>query len=92
MHPDGRLRRVRRGTITHIPKEGFHHTKEVSGRTGCWTIGIDARWQGLSSPGYMIEGEFVPMWRYAEMRGAPADVIQAIKELTGYEQKRRVEA
>jgi hypothetical protein len=89
---DGRVRKVRFGTFTCLPKEVFHSTTAIIGKAGAWTLGIDARWQGLNSPGYEIDGKFMSMWRYAEKQGAPPEMVAQIKELVGHEHARRAEA
>ena len=86
---DGRERRVRFGSLTHLRKTDYHTAHTIYGKKGCWTLGLDARWKGLNSAGYLIDGKFVSMWRYAEMQGVPDEVVQSIRELTMGESARR---
>lgn len=88
-YPDGHERHVRFGRLTHFKAKDFHTAYAVHGKTGAWTVGVDCRWRGLCSAGFLVNGKFMSMTKFVENMGLPDEVVQGVRDLTEGEKARR---
>lgn len=67
-HPRGWVRKVRPGTINHLPKDTFHYIVRQVGDPS-WTIGFATKWRGSSKPQFLVDGEPVSMIDWISEQG-----------------------